>query len=115
MEVDGVREAIPVAKAAAAHLDGLEPAVESFGLTVGCTQNDGVDDAPEMVAPATASGSGAAQPPRRPWCNHKPGNDMRNPKRARPNRVFAHMPLDFTCAPSDRHPGKVQLDRQTAR
>ena len=43
------------------------------------------------VAPATASVSGAAQPPRRPWCNHKPDNDIRSRRAARPDRNLAHM------------------------
>ena len=43
------------------------------------------------VAPTTASVSGAAQPPRRPWCNPNPDNDMRSREHARPNRVSAHM------------------------
>ena len=55
------------------------------------------------VAPTTASGSGAAQPPRRSWYNHNPDNDIRSRRHARPIRGFAHIGVRFTCAALARH------------
>ena len=45
MEEDGVREAFPVAEAAAAHLHCLDPAVDAFRRSVGGAEDDGIDDA----------------------------------------------------------------------
>ena len=59
------------------------------------------------VAPATASGSSAAQPPRRPWSNHNPDNGMRSRRHAHRNRDFAHIGVCFTCAALARHLERV--------
>ena len=46
------------------------------------------------VAPATATGSGAAQPSWRPWCNPQPSGDLRGSRFARPGAVSLHKPPD---------------------
>ena len=43
VEEDGVREAVPVAKAAAADLHGLDPAVDAFRRSVGGAEDDRVE------------------------------------------------------------------------
>ena len=55
------------------------------------------------VAPATAAGSGAAQPPRRPWHNCNPDNGMRRRGSARPERVYVHMAPDVDVHPVNGH------------
>ena len=70
------------------------------------------------VAPVTASVSGAARPPRRPWCNRNPANGMRRRWSARPERVSAHTDPDVDVrsppGPGDRVSGTETGFRATA-
>ena len=68
MEVDCVGEALFVAEAPAAHLDHLEPAVNTFGRSIGHLQNDGIEDAPQMIP----DGSGGL-PDQFQTATHRPG------------------------------------------
>ena len=49
MEVDRVAESDLVSESASAYFHHLDPAVDALGMAVMHIQNDGIDDAPEMV------------------------------------------------------------------
>ena len=48
MEVDRIGKPLFVSEASALDLDGLDPAVDALGGTVGDAQNDGIDYPPEV-------------------------------------------------------------------
>ena len=49
MEVDGVAEPLPTAKAAGGVFDPLDLGVDAFAAGIGDAQDDGVDDPIEVV------------------------------------------------------------------
>ena len=50
MEVDRVAESEFVSESAATCFDHLDPAVDALSMAIVHIKNDGIDDAPEMIA-----------------------------------------------------------------
>lgn len=49
MKIDGAAESLLVAKAAASDLDSFDSTVDAFGRAVSNVQDNGIEDAPEML------------------------------------------------------------------
>ena len=62
VEVNGIGKPLFVAESSAAHLDGLDPAVDAFSRTIAHLQKDRIQDAPEVILDGLGRGLDRFEP-----------------------------------------------------